>query len=311
MFDVVGVLVLVILTLLFGFLVVRAWRAHNPALKWGGAFLASVPTLVFGLATTLALVGFAKINQTHPNPVPDFTVASTEERIARGRTIARTCAGCHSATGDLPLTGSNFAEGGPPIGQLYAPNLTPVHLAEWSDGEIIRAVREGVHRSGRSLIIMPAGIFRNLSDEDLQAVVAYLRSSEPVEPDTPPTSISVVGAILVSLFPLQTAQPPVTEPVVAPPPGPTAEYGSYLISISGCYDCHGHNLTGGTEAFAPVGPNIAVIPDRWSEQEFVDAMRTGVRPDGVPFGPDMPWRDFELYSDDDFRAMYAYLQARR
>jgi mono/diheme cytochrome c family protein len=307
MFDVVGVLLLVALTLLFGFVARRAWRASNPALKWAGTLLAALPALLFGLATTLALVGFAKVNQTHPNPVPDITVAATEEQIARGRKMARACAGCHSENGDLPLSGTRFD--GPPIGDLYAANLTPAHLASWSDGEIIRAIREGVHKSGRSLIIMPSGIMRNLSDEDVQALVAYLRSTEPVTPDTPPTRISVVGAIMASALPLFTVQAPITEPVVAPPAGPTAEYGAYLVSTSGCRECHGEDLRGGAGGFTPVGPDIAGLAGRWSEQQFVETMRTGIRPDGVPLRPDMPWRDYELFADDDFRAMYAYLKA--
>lgn len=306
MFDVGGMLLLVALTLLFGFLSLRAWRARPPALKWVLAALAAAPTLLFALATGLALVGFAKVNQTHPNPVPNITVAVNNEQIERGRKMARACAGCHSANGDLPLTGTRFD--GPPIGDLYAANLTPAHLADWSDGELIRAIREGVHKSGRSLIIMPSGIMRNLSDEDVQALVAYLRSTEPVEPVTPPTRISVVGAIMASALPLFTVQPPVTAPVVAPPAGPSAEYGQYLVSTFGCRECHGANLTGGAGGFTPVGPSIVNLAERWSEQQFIDAMRTGVRPDGVPLGPDMPWRDYELFLDDDFRAMYAYLK---
>ena len=306
MFDLVGVLVLVLLTLLFAFLAVRAWRARNPALKWGGTILAAIPTLLFGLATTLALVGFAKINQRHPNPVANITVDRSEERVAYGMRIARACAGCHSENSNLPLTGARFD--GPPIGELYASNLTQTHLADWSDGEIIRAIREGVHKDGRSLIIMPASIMHNLSDEDVQALVAYLRSAPPVEPDTPPTRINTVGAIMASVLPLFTVQPPITAPVVAPPAGPTVEYGQYLVSTSGCRECHGEALTGSSGGFAPAGPNISRITERWSEDEFVQTLRTGIRPDGVPLGPGMPWTDYEFFSDDNFRAMYRYLQ---
>ncbi|HWQ12355.1 MAG TPA: c-type cytochrome [Roseiflexaceae bacterium] len=308
MFDVVGVLVLVVLSLLFGFLAARAWQAKNVLVRWVGTLLAAIPTLVFALAAGLALYGYAKVNQRHSNPVADITVARTDEQAARGMKIARACAGCHSANGDLPLTGQRFE--GPPIGDLYAANLTPTHLQDWSDGEIIRAIREGVHKDGRSLIIMPSAIFRNLSDEDVQALVAYLRSTEPVEPDTPPTRVNVVGAIMASALPLFSVQPPISAPVVAPPAGPTTEYGGYLVAASGCRECHGGDLRGGEAGgFAPSGPPIANIAERWSEQEFVNTLRTGVRSDGVPLGPGMPWRDYELFSDDDFRAIYLYLKA--
>lgn len=150
------------------------------------------------------------------------------------------------------LGGSNFTEGGPPIGTVYAPNLTPGgHLNDWSDGEIIRAIREGVHKSGRSLIIMPSEIFHNLSDADAQAIVAYLRSQPTVMPDTPPNSLNVIGALFTAALPIFTVQQPSAQAIVAPPVGVSADYGKYLIGILGCQICHGANLADGGGGFGP------------------------------------------------------------
>lgn len=311
MLDFVGVGVLVVLTIAFGWLLTRAWGSKNAILKWGGLVLSGLLTLVFALLLVVSLVGFYRLNQTYPNPVANVTVAGTPEQIARGEKFAQLCAGCHSSTQQPPLIGQNFGEGGPPIGTLYAPNLTPAHLAEWSDGEIIRAIREGVGRDGRSLIIMPANIFHNLSDEDVQSIVAYLRAQPAVEPDTPPKKISVIGALLVNTAPIFTAQEPITAPVVAPPEGPTAEYGEYLVSVLACHECHGANLTGGVASGLgpPPGPNLTQIVPNWSEEGFITFFRTGTDPEEHAVDPEMmPWKEYSAFAtDDELRAIYAYL----
>jgi len=313
MFDIFGVSLLVGLAVLFGWLTRRAWHANRRVLKWSGAVLSGLLTLVFGAALGAALLGYAKLNRKYDNPVPRVSVDLTPERIAKGERFgASFCAACHAADESPPMEGRDFLEDAPPIlgtffGTLYAPNLTPTHLGEWTDGEIIRAIREGVHRSGRSLMIMPSRMFRNLSDDDTQAIVAYLRSQPPVEPDTPPNSLDVLGAIMVNFEPVFEAQPPITEPVVAPPAGPTAAYGEYLSYT--CSFCHGTDLGGSDEAFG--GPGLAGVGFAWTEEQFINFIRTGERPSGPPVdGELMPWEILsKLYEDDELRAIFAHLGA--
>jgi mono/diheme cytochrome c family protein len=236
---------------------------------------------------------------------------ATAERFAHG------CAGCHSTAGNVPLDGSKDSlfngSNGPPFGTMYAPNLTPGGpLKDWSDGEIIRAIREGVDQSGRPLVFMPSDTFHNIGDADVQALVAYLRSQPAVQHDTPPRDISILGTILVGagLFPT-AAQPPITQPVVAPEPGPTPAYGEYLVNITGCRTCHGQNLTGRPPGGfgPPAGQNLVAVVPTWSEADFVKMIRTGVDPKGHALNPDqMPWKDFSaVFTDDNLKAIYAYL----
>ncbi len=157
---------------------------------------------------------------------------------------------------------------GLPSSSRWAPNLTPVHLAEWSDGEIIRAIREGVGRDGRSLLVMPSAYFRNMSDEDVLALVAYLRSQSAVEPASPPRQINVLGAImLAALFPPEffSVQPPLAAPVAAPPRGPTAAYGGYLVSLE-CQGCHGGDKwTISTRFYTPdTATTAALLSTAWT-----------------------------------------------
>jgi mono/diheme cytochrome c family protein len=313
-FDYIGVGILVLLLILFGFLTWRAWRAHNRVVRWGGAVVGGLLTLLVAVITGAALYGFVQLNKTYSNPVADIKVASTPEQLARGAKLANACVGCHSSNGQFPLAGQNFGEGGPPLGTLYATNLTPGgELKDWTDGEIIRAIREGIHKSGRSLLIMPSGGFHSMSDADVQAIVAFLRS-QPAAPATPPTNINLMGALLVTISngAFLTAQLPITGPITRPPEGPTAEYGQYLISsIGGCGDCHGANLAGGvaSDNGPPAGPNLTTVGQRWSEADFIKAMRTGVKPDGAAFSEEMPWKEINAFaSEDDLKALYAHLK---
>jgi mono/diheme cytochrome c family protein len=318
--NIVGLLVLLALVVLFGWLAKRSWGSKRKILKWVGVVLASLLTLILALVTVVVLIGLYKTNAPASNPVVAVTVQGTPEQIARGEKFAHLCTGCHSSTGGLPLDGGsdNFADisGGPPLGVIYPPNLTPAgEIKNWSDGEIIRAIREGVHKSGRPLLVMPSEEFHSLSDADVQTVVAYLRS-QPAVPHMPQTDAPSNGGNLLGLMFVgsglfnSSLQPHITQPVGAPPAGVTADYGKYLVAVSGCKDCHGQDLAGGTPGgFAPVGPNLTALVPKWSQADFVKTIRTGVDPTGKSLNPDeMPWKDFSaMYIDDELGAIYQYL----
>lgn len=312
MIDFVGLLILLALVVLFGWLVTRAWRARNGIVKWAGTILAGLLTILFALVLVAALRGTAMLNAKHNNPVQDVKVAMTPEQIARGERGAVLCAGCHAADHQPPLEGSNFgADIGMPIGTLYAPNLTPAgELKDWTDGEIIRAIREGVHKNGRSLLIMPSATFHNLSDDDVQAVVAYLRSQPAVEPATPANKLNVIGALFMNIAPVLSAQPPITGPVTSPPEGPTTEYGQYLATGFGCTDCHGAQFAGGIPpGGGPPAANLTKIVPTWTEAQFITFFRTGQVPSGeIVSNDNMPWKDYSTaFTDDNLKAVYAYL----
>jgi mono/diheme cytochrome c family protein len=225
---------------------------------------------------------------------------------------ARACAGCHSTTNDLPLDGGNNNFLGGPLGTLYAPNLTPGGpLKDWSDGEIARAIREGIDKNGRPLLIMPSGSFHSMSDADVQALVAALRAQKPTPHDAPSRNMGLMGTVLIGAGMFPTAvQPPLSGPVAAPPRGVTAEYGQYLVKILGCQECHGQDLAGVPPGRGgPSGPNLTVLVPKWGEADFVKTIRTGVDPAGKTLDPEqMPWKEFSnASSDDDLKAMYQYL----
>lgn len=323
MFDIVGVTILVVLILLFGFLTLRAWKAKSTLLKWIGTLLSGLLTLIPTALLILALIGFSKLNQHYDNPVEDVQVAGTPEQIARGEQLANICISCHTTENQLPLSGTNFATKFdlPPLGTLYAPNLTPSgNITDWTDGEIIRAIREGIHKDGRSMLIMPSSSFRNLSDDDVQAIVAFLRSQPATGEPAPENHFNLLGAIFMNLSDFRVAQPP-TGHVTAPPQTVTAEYGEYLVDIIGCQDCHGPQLEGKVDngqPGPPPGPNLTKIIPQWTEDEFMTFFNTGTLPGGAQVPtltlnsgftePRMPWPVVRaVTSDDDLKAMYLYL----
>ena len=315
MIDILGLMGLVALALVGAWLTRRALRAGHRGVKWVGSFLSGVIALVGTAAVVVALAGAYKINFPPHRPAPtEVTVAATPEMLARGAKIGVICAGCHSPTGKPPLVGRDFlAAGGPPFGRLYAPNLTPAgEIKDWSDAEVIRAIREGVHKSGRALVVMPSDVFRHLSDSDVESVVAFLRSQGAAGQASPPARLNVLGEMFIgAVFPT-SAQPPIAAPVIAPPEGPSPEYGQYLVSIADCRTCHGEHLAGRIQKGPgpPAGPNLTMLVPSWSLEGFVQTIRTGVDPNKHTLTEEMPWKSISSFaSDEDLAAIYAYLHA--
>jgi mono/diheme cytochrome c family protein len=269
-----------------------------------------------------------------PTPSPATTSAEATS-VARGEYIVRTvsvCGSCHAAPGeerdpDGPLSGGmefhNWR-----IGIARASNLTPdaeTGLGAWSDAEIVRALRNGQHKDGRVLApVMPYEWYHVMSDDDAFAVARYLKSQPPVRNHVK-QSPNVVFKIGRMLF----LRPKPARSTTAPSRTAVAEYGGYLAQhVSLCADCHTERvgllqkpdrdrLFAGMdhppEGFPVKPPNITAEPERgigkWSEADFVRAMRTGVTPDGETLHPFMPWPKLKRMTDDDLHAMYVYLRA--
>jgi mono/diheme cytochrome c family protein len=311
----IQVIVVFIVAVAFAWLTGRAWALRTTALKIVAGILSTLITLVLAVVAAVSLIGAFRINTPHGAPAANITARATPEQMAVAQRRLNGCTGCHSSTGAQPLDGSamNFIEG---LGTLYAPNLTPGGpLKDWSDGEIARAIREGIDKDGHPLLIMPSSAFHRLSDDDVQATVAYLRSTPAASRQTPSRDINLLGLLIVGagLFPT-AEQPHITAPQTAPPPG-TPEYGQYLVEITGCSECHGPSLEGGaTGGFGPPGgPSLRAIVPTWQEADFIKFFRSGVDPAGRAVDSEnMPWKDIgAAYTDPELSAMYTYLRSLR
>jgi mono/diheme cytochrome c family protein len=280
-------------------------------LKWIGIILGGLVALFIVAAIGLSFAGKARLSKTADVQPENIHVLANEAALRRGEHLVQTtCLSCHGPD----LSGEAVIDD-PAIGTIYAPNITGLAESR-SDDELVLAIRHGVGPDGRQLIVMPADTFINLSAEDLGAVIAYLKSVPALENDLPEPSLGFLGRILLAagmfgrIFPadyIDHNQPFPTMPVI----GANVEYGGYLAGL--CASCHGADLTGGE----PMEPDSPSPPDltrggrlaAWSEDGFVNAMRTGVTPEGQVLDPDyMPWRSIGKLDDEELHGLWMFLQ---
>jgi mono/diheme cytochrome c family protein len=296
----------------------------------------------------LAAIGVAYVAWRKPaqRPAAAIKVEQTPERVARGKYLVNhvtICFDCHSER--TTAYGLPFKPGGEGVrgfvwdrridfpGVLAASNITPdreTGLGEWTDGEILRALREGVNREGKALFpIMPYGHFKTLSDDDATAIVAYLRTLKPQRYEEPEKSLDVPMNFIEKFIPA-----PVAGPVAAPDRNDRIAYGKYLATIGNCFECHtpkddkgqpvpGMELAGGWEMHTPqfrvVTANITPHPSTWvgraTKEEFIGRFRsfanyTAATAPQAPKGRNtlMPWISFSGMSDEDLGALYDFLK---
>ncbi len=292
---------------------------------------------------------FLYLHQPSQVPAPSIRVAMTPERIARGKYIFENlsdCDGCHSQRDFTRVGGpvvpagrgrgnelSAIVKGLP--GTVSAPNLTPdpdTGIGKWTDGEKIRAIREGVDNTGRALFpMMPYPDYRKMSDEDVQSVVAYMDSLPPVRNSVPPTKLDFPVGLFIKFVPEPAGN------VSAPNRSDPARYGDYLVSVGGCIDCHtplekgqpvtAKTLAGGRVFETPMGTVLSanITPDtetgigKWSEdffrKKFYDYREyAAAGPPPLP-GPQaftlMPWLALSQLPPEDLGAIYTRLRSAK
>ena len=295
-----------------GFGVRAAWRTRKPLVRWPVAVLGGFFILIGLVITGASARGVSLAYSKGGRPVQQMTVERTPERVERGKHIVGNwCVGCHSPTKELPAIGGvDIAkEIPPPIGSLTSANLTPAgRIKDWSDGEIFRAIREGVDPQGNKLLVMSAQYARYLSDEDLKSVIAFLRTQEPAGEPTPPEYLTFLGVAMAGADMFPSIKEPPPETVASVPRDTTVAYGKYMASWMNCRECHGPNLAGVTGGMLGPAPSLRVA-QTWTTEQFLETMRTGVTPHGKKLDSlRMPWRNISRFGEDEVRAIHAYLK---
>lgn len=274
--------------------------------------------LAVGAAYAASEVRFRKSYAVPSEPA--LSIAADSATLVRGQHLATAITKCVDCHGDQ-LDGKPFIDD-PVLGRVVALNLTRGKGGlgdSLTDADLERAIRHGVARDGRSLRTMPSQEYQYLSDADLAAIVAYIRSRPAVDHELPPTKLKLLPRVL-----LVTGQLPFlsAEEVAAHPgapmsvaPAPTLAYGRYLARVGGCTGCHGPTLSGGKIATGdpkwPPAANLTPAGNlgRWSEAEFVQTLRSGKRPDGSAVNPAMPWKLAGVMTDDEMHALWLYLKS--
>jgi hypothetical protein len=276
-------------------------------------------------------------------PVPDITLPTSAEQIERGRYLAThvaVCMDCHSTRnwqyfagpivkGTLGKGGEVFDQDSGLPGVLISKNITPYNLGEWSDGELYRAITGGLQADGDALFpLMPYDAYRTMDERDLLAIMAYLRTIDPIENDVPDHQLDFPLNLIVNSIPREAELITVNR-------DDTLEYGEYLSNLAGCTWCHTpinatnqiipEQLLAGGHEFVMQGRVVRaanISPDKdtgignWTEEQFIARFRRYQGVVGRTIVLDeagnnslMPWTMYAGMTDGDLGAIYAYLMA--
>jgi len=302
-------------------------------LKWTFISLASIILLLF-------IYVQLRWDKTFEAPYPNIVASKDSAVIARGKHLVygpAHCGSCHipmdkiaeAENGEmLPLSGG--VEFVFPPGTLRPPNLTPdkeTGIGRFTDGEIARTMRYMVGSDGRC--VFPLMPFAELSDEDLTAIISFLRSQDPVKHEVKKSEYTFLGKAVLT-FGLVKPEGTKGNPPKSMRPDSTAEYGKYLANyVANCVGCHtardlktgkfiGEPFAGGL-IFGPDGmtkyktfisPNLTPevntgLIAEWSETKFIDRFKQGRVHDGTP----MPWGSFTHMDEIELKALYRYLHS--
>lgn len=300
-----------------------------------------IVSLIIGLGV-FALIMYVKFALPNVGPAPDIKIEPTTARLKRGNYLANSlmgCVDCHSQRDFTlfsgPATGFRFAGGGPEFtkktgapGNFYAPNLTPYHLKDWTDGEIYRAITAGVSKDGRALFpSMPSHLYGQASQEDIYSVIAYLRTLPSHENTVPKPEPDFPFSLIMHTIPKKI------ENGTIPNRENKVEYGKYVITIAGCIDCHtpmkkGQFIrekayAGNQEFILPTGivRSANITPDKttgigdWTEEVFVDLFKAYSDSAFIlpkvesGYNTIMPWTVYTKMDENDLKAIFAYLHS--
>ncbi|HET9983246.1 MAG TPA: hypothetical protein VFQ38_06655 [Longimicrobiales bacterium] len=298
---------------------------------------------IAGLAVVV-VIGIAaaapfRYNQTFDVAEPRLHASADPVIIAKGRYLAygpAHCAYCHmtaeqakklDAGEEPPLAGGN--EFRLPVATIWTPNLTPdraTGIGRFTDGQLARMLRHNVRPDGRAAV--PFMNYQDLSDDDVVALISFLRSQPAVYNPVPDRRPNYLGKLILSYL-IRPSGPSAPARAAAPAEAPTVERGAYLANfVAECVGCHtkrsmvdgsftGPKFAGGLEMRDDGDPTILfttpnLTPDAktghitsWSEDRFVARFRAGKLVDGTH----MPWTAFRSMSETDVRAIYRYLRS--
>jgi mono/diheme cytochrome c family protein len=305
----------------------------------------NVIKVILALIAVFLISGYIYFSSRYPEvgEAPDIKIERTPERIEKGKYLfnnVAACVDCHSERDFSKLSGpvipGTEGKGGMALGEefglpgtFYAKNITPYALESWTDGEILRAITEGVSKDGSALFpIMPYMAFGKMDKEDMYSIIAYLRTLPAVKNDVPKSKPKFPMNFIMKTIPTKSSF------TSKPDPSNSVEYGKYLLEAASCMDCHtpmndgqymfDKHLSGGTEIKLPGGMinrPANLTPDNetglglWTKEQFINTFkhRAGTESINTPvkqgeFQTVMPWWMYGRMTDDDLGAIYDYLR---
>lgn len=273
-------------------------------LRWLGLGLGALTMLAISFVATVYLLSERRVRRTYNIPLSSIALPTGPLARAEGQRLA-TVRGCYNGCHGEQLDGGVFIDQ-PFLARLVAPNLTQV-VREYTDSELERLVRHGVRRNGRSTLGMPSSMFYHLSDRDLGAIIAFLRSAPVTE--GPATEISLgplarLGLLLGKYNPQAELIDHEGPRLAIRDTSDQIGRGRY-VALTSCTECHGLDLGGNPDMSTP---SLSIVAT-YSEEEFARLMRTGVARGerDLPLMSSVARRRFSSLSTGETKALHAYL----
>lgn len=284
-----------------------------------GALVLLVVVSVGGYAGCKASAFDESMAKVYDVPVPDVTASTDEEVLGRGKHLVESLGACNAKD----CHGNDLA-GGPtlemgPLGTMIGPNITQGGKSgEYSDGEFLRLLRHAIKKDGRSLQFMPVHEINWLPDEDLMAIISYIRTVPPSDKVTGDTEFGILGKVLDRRdeFHIDIARriDHAAPPPDVPEPAPTKAYGFFIAR--GCTGCHGETFSGGripgTPDSIPVPTNITPHESgikHYKYEDFITLLDTGKKPDGSQLDPFMPYESLSKMNEIEKKALWEFLSS--
>ena len=290
-----------------------------------------------------ALLLYVRYVLPSAGPLPQVKVELNPGKIARGKYLANHVAGCvecHSVR-DYSLYAGPVKEGTTGAGGEFfdqkmgfpgsysSKNITPYHLSDWSDTEIFHAITAGINKDGKALFpIMPYLNYGKSDPEDIKAIIAYIRTLDPIVSEIPDSYSDFPMNFIINLMP---KEPSFTR---RPDPADKVNYGQYMATLAGCADCHtpmkkgrpveGMEFAGGFEFRLPTGivraANVTPHPEtgigNWSKKQFIQRFKVYADSSIIPhkvqanqMNTTMPWLNYAGMTEEDLGAIYEYLMS--
>ena len=280
-----------------------------------GIGLGGLLGIIIIIAGALHLIGKSRLDEAQDVAIAELNVTQNDLDLQRGQHLATigNCNYCHGTH----FEGKDFINESP-IGYVPAPNLTSSGpVAEYNDLDWATAIRHGVAKDGRTIVVMPSNHYAVYGDDDLANLIAYLKKVPPVENSIRLRKIEFPGTVIFGIlaydsWPVNQISHSSIGGRNAPTMDATAEYGKYLVQITLCVACHGENLAGqDPKSDAPKGPNITRGGNlgHWTFEEFALATRAGKTPEGKQLDhEEMPWGQYSIMSELEVRAIWTFIQ---
>ncbi len=289
------------------------------------------------------LLTYVKMALPNVGPAQEMKVASTPERVERGRYLANcvtVCMDCHS-TRDWtkfsgPITEGTLGKGGERFDQqfgfpgvYYSRNITPKGISRYTDGELYRVITTGVNKEGHAMFpVMPYPYYSRLDPDDVQCIIAYIRTLAPLDNNIPESKSDFPMNFIINLIPkpAEGGKRPDTSDLLA--------YGKYMCNAAGCIECHTKENKGqiikelafsggrefklpwGTVRSANITPSEATGIGTWTREAFINKFKSYAKDTYTPtaveqgaYNTIMPWTMYANMTPTDLGAIYAYIHS--